>query len=731
MKKKYDVGIIGVGLGANYGSVLTYFALHEAVKAEGKSVLMVSKIGAKASDPELKENHATRFAKEHYDVSPVYSLEEVKQLNDICDTFVIGSDQVFNYGISSNFGKAFYLDFVADDKKKISYASSFGHQIDFAPEDERSKISKLMQRFNAISVREDSGVVLCRDVYNVPATQVIEPIFLLPNNIYKELSEKSDKDVSKPYLLAYVLDPTPKKKAAIKHIANRKGLEIKIILDGFPWLFDGNKKKMDMDNEVQERMLIEDLLKLHMNASYVLTDSFHGTSFAVKFNKPFASIGNKQRGMARFDSMFNLIGNRSRFTLDAQKIIDEEQRFLAPLDYTGINKIISEHVTLSKKWLKDALSKPVASKVGTVKAAEKPDTQKNPKKGSKSKNGSKKEEIAIPDNTPNRKQIILNVQRNPEVQEWKEEIERRVPNLTLYIGRELKEYTFNKIGGPADILIEPTSIDEIKEIITFAKEKKVSYKVLGRGSNVLVRDGGIRGLVILTSKLDHFMIEKDLFTAGAGASLMEATNYLLDNSKANLEWACGIPGTIGGAVYMNAGTYTGDIRKVLHSVKIIDGEGEIHNLEAHEIQWGLRYTSIQEHRDWIILEATFKIRDGNCEEMSKVMSKIVQSRENAFPVQYPNSGSVFKWHRAPRLIRQAGLAGKIIGGAKISQKQPGFFINFKQATASDYEALINHAISEVYQFSGFLLEPEVEIIGERPHKYQKYTVYNVDDSPDL
>lgn len=723
MSEKYDVGIVGVGLGANYGSVLTYFGLHETIRSFGKSILMVSKIDAKSDDAEMKESHATRFAREHYNVSKVYTQNTLHELNNMCKDFVVGSDQVWNYGISKNFGKAFYLNFVGEDKHKISYASSFGHQIDFAPEDERRKISQLMQRFNAISVREDSGVEICRDIYHVPAQQVIEPIYLLSNEKYENLAKKSDRDISEPYLLAYILDPTPEKKAAIQHVAKKKNLKVKVILDGFPWLFEGNKKKMDMDEAVQEDMEVSDFLNLYINSSYVITDSFHGTSFAIKFNKDFAAIGNKGRGMARFDSLFRLFGHRDRFTFDPKKIVSEDNRFLANIDFTSINNKINKEVAKSVEWLKEAFEKPVTKTVGTVNS-----TQPNPRKIEPEKAvKAAKEGIAIPDNTPTREQAILDVINNPKVNEWKSKLIEKIPELSIFVGRELKEYTNNKVGGPADLMVFPKTTEEIISITKFANQEKIPYVVLGNGTNILVRDGGVRGIVIITTELnDYFKLDGNIFIAGAGASLIEATYYLQDNSKSNFEWAAGVPGTIGGAVYMNAGTYTGDIRRVLKSVTIIDGEGNLLTLTNEEINWGLRYTSIQDHKDWIIIEAQFNVTDGNRNEMAKKMLATVQSRENNFPLEHPNHGSTFKWWRAPRLIKQAGLAGKTIGGVKISQKQPGFFINFNKGTASDYEALIDYTIAKVYEFSGFLLEPEVVIIGERLHKYQRYT----SDSPE-
>lgn len=375
--EKYDVGIIGVAVGANYGSVLTYFSLYKTIESFGKKVLMVSKIGASADDPEIKDNHAMRFAQEHYNLSEVYSIASVGRLNDIVDTFVIGSDQVWNFGVSRNFGKAFYLDFADDSKRKISYAASFGHAKDFSPEDEVPKISALMKRFNAISVRETSGVAIARSVYGVSAKQVADPIFLTTVNDYNNLAQKSDRDVSGPYLLAYILDPTPEKKAAIEHIARKRGLGVRIMLDGFPHLFQENKEKMNFDEAIEDGIDAYGFLKLFSNCSYVITDSFHGTAFAVKFGKDFAAIGNKRRGMTRFDSLLKLIDSRDRFTLDANDIVSNDARFLAPVDYSRINATLDEHVRESKLWLKNALEAPVKATVGSMGMAGSPSIRGN------------------------------------------------------------------------------------------------------------------------------------------------------------------------------------------------------------------------------------------------------------------------------------------------------------------------------------------------------------------
>jgi nitroreductase len=366
----YDSAIVGVGVGANYGSVLTYYSLYRTLGNFGHRVLMVPKIGASATDPELRDTHAITFARNHYNLGKLYSLSTVRELNDLAHTFVVGSDQVWNYGISQHFGKAFYLDFADDSKRKISYAASFGHAKDFAPPEERETISSLMQRFNAISVREDAGVRIARECYHVSATQVAEPIFLTSDQDYLELASHSKHETEGPYLLAYILDPTAEKRSAIQHIATKLGLPVRAILDGWPHLFETNKAKLGLDGAVVKDVDTYTFLKLYAGSAYVITDSFHGTAFALKFNKPFAAIGNRRRGIVRFDSLFRLVGQRDRFTHSPDLIVKEDERFLAPLDYQKINTALARHVSDSKEWLGAALNLPVERSVGIAQKAQ-------------------------------------------------------------------------------------------------------------------------------------------------------------------------------------------------------------------------------------------------------------------------------------------------------------------------------------------------------------------------
>ncbi|WP_144276251.1 UDP-N-acetylmuramate dehydrogenase [Demequina sp. NBRC 110053] len=343
------------------------------------------------------------------------------------------------------------------------------------------------------------------------------------------------------------------------------------------------------------------------------------------------------------------------------------------------------------------------------------------KGGAKDAPGARQKELAIPGKTRDREEMILSVLNDPHVNALKHRIVSVNPDIPIYMGRELKEYTWNKVGGPADILAFPRTIDELKQLVDLALEDDVPYTILGRGTNVIVRDGGIRGIVIITTGLNYFKLEDGIFTAGAGASFIEASYFLLEHGLSTLEWASGIPGTVGGAVYMNAGTNVSDVRATIRSVTYLDHKGNIRELQKDQISWGKRYTTFQDHPNWVVLEATFTTSPSDKEDLSKKMLRTVQVRENHFPLESPNHGSTFKWWRAPRLIMQSGLTGYRIGGAQISTKQPGFFVNVDRATAADYEALVDYAIGKVYEHSGFLLEPEVEFLGERPHRYERYT----------
>lgn len=873
----YDVGILGWWYGKNYGSILTYYGLNKAVSNLGYRVLMVHESlgynGWRVKWP--TDMLSMKFAERAgYKYTEQNHFSELSGLNSNVGTFIVGSDQLWN-PIIGRVNDDLFLDFVAPENRRIAYATSFGNasRQKFSPEFV-AKNANLLQKFNAISVREQYAIEIANDVFGVAAMQVVDPVFLLPREDYDALADNATVKFEGDYLAVFFLDPTTEKRRTAELIAEKLGLKRIVII---PNPDEGRATAVEIFNDPRFEIVAEDspenFLATYRSAKYVLTDSFHGSAFAAIFQKPFSSIYNMKRGADRFKSLMGLLGfgdDRRVREIDTAEMIAENLNISLSIDYSAAHQRIEERATASMLWLKDALASkaappkplkvvPPASAPALAQAIamiEGPDfkagndawkvdrkekstslslgqgksvrgnlvwidlpqpmdkngwyratinwaprtasnivnvhlrdgttgkfvvigrvlgdkmngetrsdvmefacpdvgfnqimfgavhfTGDNPgadvhsialekiaaKAPASVKKLNPKADLAIPKNMPDRSQIIHNIMEDHKVKGWRSALTAQMPDLTFYVAREMKEYTNNKVGGPVDILAFPKTIEEVCQLVEFASEGAIPLTILGRCSNVIVRDGGIRGIVLSTVKLDHIRIDGDTLVTGAGASLIETAYYLLDREKSSLEWAAGIPGTVGGAVFMNAGTNVSDIRRTIKSVKVLSRDGEILTLNKEDIVWGKRYTTFQDRKDWIILEASFHITDSAASALHHAMIRTVQVRENHFPLQSPNHGSTFKWWRAPRLISQAGLVGTKIGGVQISDKQPGFFVNVKQATASDYEALINYAIAKVYEFSGFLLEPEVEIIGERPHRYERYAVDTPSDDLD-
>lgn len=369
--KKYDVAILGVWYGLNYGSLLTYYALRKQIQAAGKSVVLVQYLPdnqpASMHDEQVPDAHNNRFiAKQGYDTYTVRAAN-ARSVNDLADTFVVGSDQVWNYHIAKAYDGFFYMSEIDADKRKIANAVSFGHAVDFAPEEERPGIANLMRRFNAISVREDSGVDLLHDKYGVPAEWHADPLLTIDAGDIRALAVDAKIDVGgERYLLAYILDPSDDKANGIKKLAEKLGLSIKIIVDGFAHNRATNVDKLGaLTDKVQDNVGVEEFVALFANSSYVVTDSFHGTVMSIKMEKDFAVVTSAKmhRGQTRLDSLLRLTGLFARHTFDANAIATRT-RFLTPLNYEKINKSISRTAVLSQLWLTTALEIPVDMKVG-------------------------------------------------------------------------------------------------------------------------------------------------------------------------------------------------------------------------------------------------------------------------------------------------------------------------------------------------------------------------------
>ena len=294
------------------------------------------------------------------------------------------------------------------------------------------------------------------------------------------------------------------------------------------------------------------------------------------------------------------------------------------------------------------------------------------------------------------------------------QIKEELAGIEILFNEPLKQYTYTKVGGAADYLAFPRNQYELKRIVTFANAQEIPWMVLGNSSNIIVRDGGIEGFVIMFDHFHDIRVNGYVIEAEAGAKLIDVTHLARYHSLTGFEFACGIPGSIGGAVYMNAGAYGGEIAHILKSCKVLTPEGEIKTLTVEELSFGYRHSKIQETGD-VVISAKFALAPGNYDQIDQEMARLTHLREMKQPLEYPSCGSVFKrpvGHFAGQLISEAGLKGHRIGGVEVSEKHAGFMINVDHGTAKDYEDLIAHVIETVEKSAGVTLEREVRIIGK-------------------
>ena len=277
-----------------------------------------------------------------------------------------------------------------------------------------------------------------------------------------------------------------------------------------------------------------------------------------------------------------------------------------------------------------------------------------------------------------------------------------------YENERLSTRTTFKIGGPADVLIECGNSAKLPQLLAEIKQKNIPLTVIGKGSNLLVADEGIRGVVLLVSD-DKVTVDGDIITASAGAKLSKLCNAALESGLSGLEFAFGIPGSVGGAVYMNAGAYGGEIKQVIVSVTSITRDGKLILRSADELNLGYR-TSVFKQNNEIILSAEFKLELAERNEIKAKMDDFIARRKDKQPLEYPSAGSTFKrpeGYFAGALIEQCGLKGFSIGGAEVSTKHAGFVINKGNATCRDVMDLIQHIQKAVLSKTGVALETEV------------------------
>jgi UDP-N-acetylmuramate dehydrogenase len=284
----------------------------------------------------------------------------------------------------------------------------------------------------------------------------------------------------------------------------------------------------------------------------------------------------------------------------------------------------------------------------------------------------------------------------------------------IYIDEPMKKHTSFKVGGPADILVTPDSAEDVINLIRLCQDSKVPYIIIGNGSNLLVRDGGIRGVVVKLSKMDKMQVQEERIIAESGVRLIDVCNAAMEESLTGLEFACGIPGSVGGAVAMNAGAYNGEICNVIESARAVDKDGNIRIFNKDELELGYR-TSIILREDYTVIDVTFKLEKGDREKICNRIEDLNRRRSEKQPLEFPSAGSTFKrpeGHFAAKLIEDTGLKGLCVGGAEVSEKHSGFIINKKEATAKDILdliALVQKQVKEAYDVELFT---EVRIVGE-------------------
>lgn len=295
-----------------------------------------------------------------------------------------------------------------------------------------------------------------------------------------------------------------------------------------------------------------------------------------------------------------------------------------------------------------------------------------------------------------------------------EEFKTHFPEIIVKENEPLSYYTYTKTGGPADILIFPTTTKEVKEVVDWINQEKLPLTVLGNASNLIVKDGGIRGVVMILTEMNQIQIEKKKIIVQSGARLIDTSYAAHEAELTGLEFACGIPGSIGGAVYMNAGAYDGEVRESIETVTVLTLDGELKTLKNKELDFNYRHSIIQETHD-IVLEVVFELEQGKQKGIKERMDELTLLRESKQPLEYPSCGSVFKrptGYFTGKLIQEAGMQGLIWGGAQISEKHAGFIVNIDNATATDYIELIEHIKEVILERNNVQLETEVRIIGE-------------------
>lgn len=360
----FDVGVMGFWYGHNYGSILTYFALNRVLLNLGKKVLMIENPRLTPKQYEkigVSESLNRQFAHQYYTCSKPRFMDFLHELNPLCKSFILGSDQVFNPDLFLDFKNAFFLDFANKNKKRIAYAASFGQENFKVPFSLWLRMRYFLRKFDAISMRETTGVQIMKNTFGINSPMLFDPVFLCPFKYYNEIIEKNPVNLESKHILSYILDPNAEKRELILSCAKYLNKNYVNILDYPAENLKRNAQALNLEN-TNGQLQINEFLTFYKNADYIITDSFHGTCFAIIFQKQFIAIVNNERGATRFESILSKLGLMDRLVYSPQDAINNWEKFLEPIDYERVGKIIEIERERGINWLKEALDSPIKKK---------------------------------------------------------------------------------------------------------------------------------------------------------------------------------------------------------------------------------------------------------------------------------------------------------------------------------------------------------------------------------
>lgn len=299
--------------------------------------------------------------------------------------------------------------------------------------------------------------------------------------------------------------------------------------------------------------------------------------------------------------------------------------------------------------------------------------------------------------------------------EQKEKLTNLLGDSTVLFDEPMDKHTTFRIGGKAEAFVRAESIEELSDLRAFCSREEIPFLFIGKGSNILVSDKGISGVVAtFGERMCEIRVKDDMIIAEAGATLSAVAGFALQRGLTGMEFAAGIPGSVGGAIRMNAGAYGGDMSQVVGWVRVLEPDGNIKTILGAHMEFGYR-TSILKELPYIVLACGIQLMPGDETQVRQTMLELAAKRREKQPLEYPSAGSTFKRPEgffAGKLIEDAGLRGKKIGGAMVSEKHCGFIINEGNATAKDVTELIEFVRKTVYERFGVLLEPEVIFVGD-------------------